>query len=148
MRLHDVQERTVALSLEGGVVLRAAGGDAGDEAHVGEGQPELAEHLGVHFVVEVEDVTCVGVEYRHEFDTVMIGGGLLPADLGHEALPVGLSVLEGQEHRRAQAGLGAVVDEGFLGRPGPFRRGPRSRWEQVLGAVDQRLHGAKGLAGN
>jgi hypothetical protein len=48
----------------------------------------------------------------------MVGGGPLPADLGHEALPVGPAVAEGQKHGRAESRLGAVIDEGFLGGPG------------------------------
>jgi len=125
--LDEIQQAAVALGLEGGVVLRASGGDAGDEAHLREGRAELAEHLGVHPVVEVEDVARVGVEHRHQFDAVMVGRGLLPADLGDEARPVGLTVAEGQEHGGAEARLGAVVHERFLGRPGPFRRRPRRR---------------------
>ena len=141
VRLDDIQQRTIAFSDERRVILRAAGGHAGDETHVGEGQAELAEHLGVHLVVEVEDVAGVGVEHGDEFDPVMVGGGLLPADLRDEALPVGTAVAKGQEHGRTQARLGAVVDEGLLGGPGPFRRRPWGRRRQVLGAVDQRLHG-------
>ena len=98
MRLHEVQEGAVALGLEGGIVLRAAGGDPGDETQVREGQAELAEHLGVQLVVEVEDVAGIRVEHRDELDAVMVGGRLLPADLGDEALPVGPAVPEGQEH--------------------------------------------------
>ena len=140
MGLDQVQQAAVALGLEGGVVLRATGGDAGDEAQVREGRAELAEHLGVHPVIEVKDIAGIGVEHRHQLDAVVVGGGLLPADLGHETRPVGLPVAEGQQHGRAEAGLGAVVDEGLLGGPGPLRRRPRGRRQQVLGAVDQRLH--------
>ncbi|NDE02467.1 MAG: hypothetical protein EBZ91_12125, partial [Gammaproteobacteria bacterium] len=45
-------------------------------------------------------------------------------------------------HPKFVGGKVSTLDEPhFLGRPGPFRRGPRGRRRQVLGAVDQRLHG-------
>ena len=51
VRLDEIQQRAVAFGLEGGIVLRAAGGDAGDETHIREGEAELTEYLGVHPVV-------------------------------------------------------------------------------------------------
>jgi len=139
--MDDVQQPAVALGLEGGVVLRAPGGDAGDELQRRERRAEPAEHLGVHPVVEVEDVARVGVEHGHELDAVMLGGGQLPADLGDETRPVRLAVLERQQHGGAQPGLGPVVDERLLRRPGPLRRGPRGGRGEVLGSVDERRHG-------
>ena len=94
--LDEVQQSAVALGLERGVILGAPGGDAGDELERGEGQAELPEHLGVQAVVEVEDVAGIGVEHRDKLHAVMLGRGELPADLGHEARPVWLAVLERQ----------------------------------------------------
>ena len=119
MLLRDVDQRVVALGFEFAVIFRAAGGDAGDEALGGEIRAEAAQHLGVEFVAEVEDVTRVRIEHEDHLDAVMIGALLHPAHAFGEAVPIRLLVLEGQQRGDAKAGLRFVIDEGFLAGVGP-----------------------------
>ena len=144
VRLDDVDQGAVAFGLERGVLGGASGGHARDELAAGEGRPEAPEHLGVHHVVEVEDVTRVGVQDRDQFHAVAFGGRVLPLEGRGEAIPVGLLVLEGEEGGGTEPRPGAVVGELFLGRPRPFRRRPRRGRGEVLWAGDERLHDGGG----
>jgi len=144
VRLDDVDEGPVAFRFEHRVLGGAPRGHARDELAAGEGGAEAAEHLGVHRIIEVEDITRIGVQDRHQFHAVAFGGGVLPAQGGRKAVPVRLSVLEGQEGGGAEPSLGAVVDQRLLGRPCPFCRRPRRGRGEVLRARDERLHDGDG----
>ena len=124
MLLRDVEQRPVALRFEGGVILRTASRDAGDEALLRKLRAKALQHLGVEVIAQIEDVARVRIQHEDHFDTVMLAALLHPAHAFCEAVPVRLLVLEGQQRGHAQTRLRAVIDEFLLARVGPDRLVP------------------------
>ena len=138
VRLGEIEQRVIARGMEVIVFLSTARGDAGDEALSGEGLAEAFQHLGIHVVVEIEDVTGVRIQDEDHLYTIVLSGTKHPGDAALEAIPVRLFVFEGQQRSHTEAWFAEVIRQRFFGDGGPLGFRPCRGGREVFGIGDER----------
>ena len=140
LRLHDVQQRAIALRPKHRVVFCTTRRHPSDKFHPRKLPPKPPQHFRIQPIIEFENVPGVRIQHHDQLHPIMLRRSHHPSNTRHKSLPIGLPIPKRQQGRRTQSRLPPVINQLLLSNPTPLRLLPFRLRPQLFPASNKLLH--------